>query len=176
MSTKQLIANLSMTGSETFTAAEQPGGATQADRTLKITGGDITTTIDATTTPKIEVSPIVRTVTISGTTTIDLTAAAGAVLPAAATRSIDASTKKLIAFRLSCPTTNQAAVNVAPGASDPYAIFGAGNDIDVRPGWTIASVLVGANPSHAAVSGTAKNIDITGTTGDKITIELYFGS
>lgn len=176
MSTKQLVANLTMTGSETFTAAEQPGGATQADRTLKITGGDLTVTLDATSTPKIEVSPIVRTVTISGTTTIDLTAAAGAVIPASASRAVDASTKKLVAFRFSCPGTNQAAVNVAPGASDPYPIFGTANDIDVRPGWTIPGVLNGVNPSHAAVSSTAKNIDITGTTGDKITIELYFGS
>lgn len=176
MSNKTLRVDLSLTASEAFTSQEAPTGLTQADRTVVIRGADVSTVIDATTTPKIEASPIVRTITISGTTTIDLTAAAGVVIPASASRTIDASTKKLIAFRFSCPTTNQAAVNVAPGSADPYAIFGSGNDVDVRPGWTIPGVLNGANPSHAAVSSTAKNIDITGTTGDKITIELYFGS
>lgn len=176
MSNVAIVANLSLAGQEIFDATEAPSGGSQAARTLAITGRDVSATLDATTTPKVEVSPIVRKVTISGTTTIDLTAAAGVSLPAAASRTVDASGKKLIALRLSCPTTNAAVVNVAPGGSNPYPLFGSGNDVDVRPGETVVKLINGVASGYPAVSGTAKNIDITGTTNDVIHVEAYFGT
>ncbi len=176
MSNVSIVANLALSGQEVFDTTEAPSGGSQAARTLTITGRDVSTTLDATTTPKVETSPIVRKVTISGTTTIDLTAAAGVSLPAAASRSIDASGKKLIALRLSCPTTNAAAVNVAPGGSNPYPIFGSGNDVDVKPGETVVKVVNGVASSYPAVSSTVKNIDVTGTTNDVIHVEAYFGT
>lgn len=171
-----LTANLALSGSEVFTAAEAPTGASAAQRTLAVTGADLAVTLDSQTTPKVETPPIVRRVTISGTTTIDLTAAAGAALPLAASRSIDATGKRLVAMRLSCPITNSGAVNVAPGASNGYAPLGSGNDIDVRPGETIISIISGVASGKPAVAGSAKNIDITGTTNDVILVELYFGT
>lgn len=176
MSTVSIVANLALSGQEVFDATEAPSGGSQAARTLSITGRDVSTTLDSTTTPKVEVSPIVRKVTISGTTTIDFTAGAGVALPAAASRSVDATGKKLVALRLSCPTTNAGAVNVAPGAANPYPIFGTGNDVDVKPGETVIKIINGVASSYPAVSGTVKNIDITGTANDVIHVEAYFGT
>ncbi len=176
MSNVSLTANLSLAGAEVFTAAEAPTGGTQQARTLTITGADVSTTIDSTTTPRIELSPIVRTITISGTTTVDLTAAAGVALPIAASRTIDATGKKLVAVRLSCPSTNVASVNVAPGASNPYPIFGTGNDVDVKPGQTLIALINGVASSYVAVGPTAKTLDVTGTTNDVLNVELYFGT
>ena len=84
MSNTYLTAALSLAGSEVFSASEAPSGASVSQRTLAVTGADMTASLDAQSTPKLEVSPIVRRITISGTTTIDLTAAAGAALPIAA--------------------------------------------------------------------------------------------
>lgn len=176
MSNVTLNANLSLAGAEVFTAAEAPTGGTQQARTLNITGADVSTTLDSTTTPKIEVSPVVRKITISGTTTIDLTAAAGVALPISASRTVDATGKKLVAVRLSCPVTNVGAVNVAPGSSNPYPLFGTGNDLDVKPGQTIIAIVTGVASSYAAVGPTAKNIDVTGTANDVLNVELYFGT
>lgn len=176
MSNVTLNANLSLAGAEVFTAAEAPTGGTQQARTLNITGADVAATLDSTTTPKIEISPVVRKITISGTTTIDLTAAAGVALPIAASRTVDATGKKLVAVRLSCPTTNVGAVNVAPGGSNPYPLFGTGNDVDVKPGQTIIAIVNGVASSYGAVGPTAKNIDVTGTTNDVLNVELYFGT
>lgn len=176
MSNTHLNANLSLAGSEVFTASEAPSGSTVAQRTLTVAGADLSASLDATSVPKLEVSPIVRRVTISGTITIDLSAAAGAALPIAASRTIDASGKRLVAVRLSCPTTNSGAVNVAPGASNGYAMFGSGNDIDIRPGETIVAIINGVASSKPAVGGSAKNLDVTGTTNDVILVELYFGT
>lgn len=176
MSNTSLVANLSLAGSEVFTAAEAPSGATAAARTVAITGPDISTTLDSTTTPKIEVPPIVRKVTISGTITIDFTAAQGVALPASATRTIDQTGKKLVAMRLSCPITNAAVVNVAPGASNPYPLLGTGNDIDIKPGQTVIAIMTGIASSYGAVSSTVKTLDITGTTNDVVQCEFYFGT
>lgn len=176
MSNVSLVANLSLAGAEAFTAAEAPTGGTQGARTLNITGADISTTLDGSSTPKIEVSPTVRKITISGTTTIDLTAAAGVALPISASRTVDNTGKKLVAVRLSCPSTNAGAVNVAPGGSNPYPLFGTGNDIDVKPGQTIIAGIFGVASSYPAVSGTVKNLDVTGTTNDVLNVELYFGT
>lgn len=176
MSNVSIVANLALSGQEVFDATEAPSGGSQAARTLTITGRDVSTTLDSTTTPKVEISPIVRKVTISGTTTIDLTSAAGVSLPATAARSIDASAKKLVAVRLSCPTTNVGAVNVAPGASNPYPLFGTGNDVDIKPGQTLIALISGVASSYPAVSGTVKTLDITGTTNDVLHVEMYFGT
>lgn len=176
MSNVSLVANLALSGSEVFDATEAPTGGSQASRTLAITGRDISATLDATTTPKVEVSPVVRKITISGTTTIDLTAAAGVALPIAAARTIDNTGKKLVAFRFSCPTTNAAAVNIAPGASNPYPFAGTANDVDVKPGQTLIGVVNGVASSFPAVSSTVKTLDITGTTNDVVHVELYFGT
>lgn len=176
MSNTSLVANLSLAGSEVFTAAEAPSGANASARTITVTGPDIAATLDSTTTPKIEVPPIVRKVTISGTVTIDFTAAQGVALPAAATRTLDHSGKKLVAMRLSCPVTNAAVINVAPGGSNPYPLFGTANDIDVKPGQTIIMIMTGIASSYGAVSGTVKTLDFTGTNNDVIQCEFYFGT
>lgn len=176
MSNVSIVANLSLAGAEVFTASEAPTGGSQAARTLAITGQDVSVTLDATTTPKVEVSPVVRKVTISGTTTIDLTAAAAVALPASASRTVDNTGKKLVALRLSCPSTNAGVVNVAPGGSNPYPLFGSGNDVDVRPGETVVKVVNGIASGYPAVSSTVKNVDITGTTNDVIHVEAYFGT
>lgn len=176
MSATSLSVQLLMTGMEVFTAAEAASAASDAARTITLAGQDVNKTLDSTTTPKVEVPPVYRKVTISGTTTIDLTAAAGVALPNSATRTLDNTGKKLVGYRFSCPSTNVGSVNVANGAANPYPIFGASKNVDVKPGQTVIGLINGVASAYVAVSATVKNLDITGTAADIVYVELYFGT
>jgi hypothetical protein len=59
----------------------------------------------------------------SGTATIDLT-----VLPRGNLADATFTGLKVKVFKISCPTGNSAAVVVAPGASNPYDLFGTADD------------------------------------------------
>jgi hypothetical protein len=77
---------------------------------------------------------------------------------------------------MDAPATNVAAVNVAPGASTPYPLFGTGNDVDVDRGETLGKCFGGIASNKPAVSPTVKNIDVSGTLGDVLYIDLYLGT
>lgn len=176
MSSTYLDLSLRANGREVFTTVEHPSSS-EAARTLKNGQNNVSKTLGPSTTPAIEKSPISRTLTIAGGgTTIDLTAAAVLALPSSATRTADMTGKKLIAAVFRGDDDNAAVVNVAPGASNGYAMFGAGNDIDVKPGETIVKFFSAVASSCPAVAGGAKNIDIAGTNGDVLYFDLYFGT
>jgi hypothetical protein len=103
----------------------------------------------------------------AGATTVDFTA-----LTDVEGNAVDATGLKLQILRLKTPATNTAVVNVAPGASNAYLIFGSGNDIDVG----IKGHLLYYIPEALAdVSATVKTIDVSGTSGEKIDLEFVFG-
>lgn len=177
MSSIRAQINLSVLASEEFTATEMPGAATVAERTLKAGGSNqANLQLNSTTTPAVTKPPISKVITISGTVTIDLTAVAAAAIPAAATRTVDYTGAKLVGFTARGKSSNVAAINIAPGASNPYPMLGTGNDIDVKPGFQISAAFRDAASSCPAVSGTVKTLDITGTNGDILYLDLIFGS
>ena len=177
MSTPRVDVNVSIQGREVFTVAEVPGAASEAARTLTTGAASVSDTHNATSTPKVDKPPVSLYLTMTGSAVqIDLTAAAGLAVPYGATRTLDLTGAKVVDFIITCPSTNVGNVNVAPGAANPYPLFGTGNDIDVGPGRTVALAQKVVATNLPAVSGTVKRIDVTGTSGDKVYVDLYLGT
>lgn len=177
MSTTRAQINLSLLASEEFTATEMPAAGSVAERTLKIGGSNqVSLQLSDATTPAVNAAPISRVITIAGTITLDFTAIAAAVMPAGATRTLDLTGKKLVGFTLRAKSDNSAVINVAPGGSNPYPFFGTGNDIDVKPGQQICGVFRDVASSCPAVAAGVKTIDISGTNGNILYLDLLFGT
>ena len=148
---------------ETLTLSADPSAGTIA---LAPTAGQ-RWTMDGTTGPLVTNS--VRTlVTMSGgTATINLTAFSDAETNTA----VDLTGLKIKMLYLACPSTNANAVTVKPGASNGYT------------GWTVTGDILNASDQRGpnifnggiAVDGTHKNIDITGTGSQVVTIVALFG-
>lgn len=177
MSTTRATIDLSVLAQEEFTATEVPGAGTVSERTLKTGGSNqASLQLSSSSTPSLTKPPISKTITIAGTITLDLTAIAAAAIPAAATRTVDLTGAKLVAFTLRAKSDNAAAINVAPGASNPYPMFGTANDLDVKPGEHISGSFRDVASSKPAVAGAVKTIDISGTDGDVLYLDLLFGT
>ena len=177
MSETQLRIDLELNGSEILTADEAPWAANEAARTMVAAGVNQNLNVTSSSTPvSVDQPPVLLTITISGTQTIDLTAVEGLAMPEAATRSIDLTSSKIVAVRFKADADNASAVNVAPGASNPYPLFGTANDIDVEPGEVVIKAAIDAAAQQAAVAPTVKEIDVSGTNGDVLTVEIYAGS
>lgn len=173
MSATSVEARLQLTASEVLSAAEAPATASENDRTLRYGGFNTSATLNATSTPAVDSPPAATSITLGGSpTTLNLTAIA---LARAAATNYDFTGKKVVGCTLKANAANAANINVAPGGSNPYPLFGTGNDVDVGPGMSLSFVFAGANTNRPAVSGSAKNIDISGTSGDKIDVFFVFG-
>jgi hypothetical protein len=175
-STTTVSVNLRINGQEVHDAADVPSAANQAQRTVNTGGNDLSQTLSSTSAPSITKPPISRKVTIGGSPTdLDLTAIQGLTIPSGATRTLDMTGAKLVAAVFRAADANTGAVTVGPSGSNDYALFGSGNDIEVPKGLqiNISSRIAAQLP---AVSGTAKIIRLSGTSGDIIYVDLYFGA
>lgn len=162
-----------MNAVETLTTTEMPGAANIDERRRSFSGLNRQGQLKSDSTPKLEKPPAYQKITISGTTTIDLTAVPAARDPTNVT--VDMTDKKLIGLQIEAAAANSGNVTVAPGSSNPYPLFGSGNSIIVVPGELITKTIKGAASGHPAVSGTVKTIDVTGTSSDVVEIGLFFG-
>lgn len=175
-STTTVSIGLRCSGQEVHDAADFPAGASQAQRTVNISGNDYSATLTATSIPPVTKPPVSRKITLGGSPTdIDLTAVQGLAVPASATRTLDMTGAKLTAFVLRADAENDDPVTVGPSGSNDYALFGAGNEIDIPPGVQINGVCRAAS-EFPAVGGTAKIIRVSGTSGDILYADLYFGA
>jgi Cu/Ag efflux protein CusF len=180
VSTPKLSVSLQITGQEVFSAVEAPAAANEEQRTLR-TGSNSTSLNKSTTTvPKVDKPPISQKITLgAGTTTLDLAAIAALAMPSGAMRTVDMTGAKLKTLVLRTePANNVAGVTIAPGGSNPYPMFGAGNAIVLYPDSQLVLTFRNTEPAAGipAVAGGAKEIDLSGTTADVIHIEMYFGT
>lgn len=175
-SSTTVAVNLRVNGQEVHDAADVPSAANQAQRTVNTAGNDLSTTLNATSTPAVTKPPISRKITIGGSPTdLDLTAIQGLTVPAGATRTLDMTGAKLVAAVFHAASANTGAVTIGPSGSNDYALFGASNDIDLPKGMQI-NLCHRIASQLPAVSGTAKIIRISGTSGDILYVDLYFGT
>lgn len=101
-----------------------------------------------------------------GTLTIDLTDLDG-LLEAA----VDGTGLKVQTIVVRNPSSNNA-VTIAPGASNPYPLWGTGNSREVKPGARFGEYFA---DQLADVASNAKEIDLSGTAGQTIDIGLCLG-
>jgi len=160
---------LQITGKETLGTDDHPGGSSTNDRTLAHNAFNASATFSATSTPTGQRIVEIEITLGAGTTTIDLTSA-----PKSAGRTEDLTGFKAVAGLLTAPRTNSGDVTVAPGASNPYPLFGTGNSVAVPAGRTMAFGDT-EQANLAAVSSSAKTIDVSGTSGDILRLMLVMG-
>lgn len=126
--------------------------------------------LSATTTPPVSVVSYQTYALVAGAKTIDLRALLDSVDAA-----IDCNGLKVQTVIIVNPNGNSA-LNVAPGASNPYPLLGAGNDFTLpaaTAGDVVAAfVLPEGTPD---VSGTVKTIDFTGTGTQTFKVGLVLG-
>lgn len=163
---------LKITAVEELLAAAIPTVSSTNASGSRVTHSEFNTSqrLSGTTTAKVDAVAF-GVLTTDGADTIDLTSVATAL-----DTTTDMTGKKVVAAIFRCPDDNAALMNVAPGASNAYALFGTGNDIDIRPGQRIAFTFVDVASPLATVSGSAKNIDVTGTSGDVLEFILLLGT
>lgn len=138
--------------------------AGQAAAVRTITHDGMNRTI--TPTPTTVVS-IFRKTMSGGAATIDFTA-----LPTTNGATVDATGLKLQVAMFTVPSTNANGVNIGPGASNGYDIWGASNDITLAPNNTNCTYFADASPDVASGD---KTIDIAGTGSQVLDCLLVFG-
>lgn len=159
--------NLALGVTEVLDAADFPGASNAQERTVTHKNYDLSDTLVTDTAPDPDA---VFSEQYTATATLDLTAA-----PKSGGSTQNLTGKKLIGFLLRAPKENTAAVTVDDGATNPYSLNG-GDPITIQPGQTIGTAYEsGDTTSHAAVSGTVKNIDITIAGSDKLNVTMLFG-
>jgi hypothetical protein len=171
--TLTVTATLELSVREVLDTTDMPTGSTENDRTLRHNEFNGSAKLSATTTPKAERAVISKLTLGAGITTIDLTAATKS-----AGRVESMAGKKVVAYIIETNIGNNAAgVTIAPGAANPYPLFGAAKSVILGPGRTdMCAFAQGVDSNLPAVAGGVKNIDVSGTTGDKVNIELIFGT
>lgn len=103
-----------------------------------------------------------------GAASIDLAALARGDLA-----NLDLSGKKVQAIQFSCPSANTAFVAIAPGATNPYPVFGSGNEFDLPAG---ADVTIYVPEGLGDVGASAKEIDFASSDVDAvIKVVIYAG-
>lgn len=180
MSNPTVSVNMQMSASEEFTTAEQPNANSAAERTLKANALNLSASLGSASTPKVDKPPVYRKITAPSTSiiTVDLTAAPCLKSPDSASRAVDMTGAKVKHLQLrAAPTNNVAGILIAPGAANPYPLFGTAKSIIILPGEVIALGYNAVESQKPAVSGTVKNIDITpGATGDILEFEMALGT
>lgn len=119
--------------------------------------------LSPTSTPPVSQFGIYKTTISGGGYTIDVTSLQGS------NGTLNANGKKLVAVCVANPAASAGDVNIATGASNGYALA---QPIKVKPG---GFAIVYQAAQLAAVDGTHKTLDVSGTNGDTPEIGLIFG-
>lgn len=174
MSSKTVEVSLSFTSVEILTALEAPSAKTDSERTIRQSAMATKLTLNGTSLPAVTQPASVQTLTMTGSAVqVDLTALAGLAMPPTATRTLDLTGAKIIAFHFRPRSSNVGAITVAPGAATPYPLFGTAHPITLQPGQEIGCAFSGVASTLPAVSPTVKRIDFTGTMGDLIDVLIF---
>lgn len=178
MSTTTLEVKLQLKTIEVLSATEAPAAPTEVQRKLTTGAKALDKTFSATTLPKVDQPPIARELTLAAATTINLAAALALAMPGGATRTLNMTGFRLKWFLFKAAAANNAAgITIAPGASNPYPIFGAAKSIILGPGRYECGGFDGIESDLPVVAGAVKEIDITpGAAGDVLYLELLFGT
>ncbi len=174
-STVTLVGNAALAGTEQVDSTTSPA-STSGGNTRRFTAYNVeNVSLTATSTPNVDSPPADLSKTLaSASETVSLTAAP---LARDISKTQDLTGKKLVAILISAPSTNSAAITIAPAGTNGYNLFGASGQVTLQPGEALVKLYdSGSTNNSPAVSATAKDITISGTTGDKVEIIGYFGT
>jgi len=171
-STNLVTVGLSMTGQETLDPTDVPAAAASSDRTIRTGNFNLSATLDSTTLPALEKSPVQQALTIGASPTVlDLTAVTIAI-----GRTEDMTGKKLIAYLFSASSSNAGKVTIEADAANGYDLFGASGIVRLQPGETLAGAISGVGSGKDAVAAADLGVKISGMLNDVIDYVMYFGT
>jgi|GEM_PF-3739990 len=177
MSTTQLTVSLQMSGREVFTTSEAPSATNEDQRTLAAAGNNVQATLKGTTTPKVDQPIVSLAITLDGAGeyVLDLTSAPALALPAGASRTVDLTGKKLVAYALRAKEDNAADIQIDGSVSNAY-VFLTANTFLLKKGWRQMGAVTSLASEMPAVSSSAKIIHFKGTAADVVYADFYFGT
>ena len=144
-------------------------GADNANNPIvSLSVGGQTSLNDTSTTPEVEKGACPQIALVAGAKTIDLTA-----VPDLNGGTVDGTGKKPRALFFGNPSTNAGNITFAVGASNGSDGIAGSWSITLRPGEDVTIKIADTGPS--AVSGTKKNIDVTGTGTEQFDFGVIFG-
>lgn len=154
-----------------FTATDTYSIDAADDATVAQNGFNLSNVrLNATSTPAVTKSCYKEYALVAGALTIDLTALTDAFGAA-----LDGTGLKVQTVIIVNPAGN-ASINIAPGASNPYPLLGAANDITIPAHASVDTHISMFLPEGCPdVSGTVKTLDITGTGTQTFKLGLTLG-
>jgi len=163
--------SVTITPSISLTAIRTFSTDAAVDSTIPLSGFNVSgPKLTATSTPPVSVESYQEYALVAGALTINLTAILDSL---GVTR--DCTGLKLQTLIFINPAGN-AAINIAPGASDPYPMFGAANDITVPGHATADTAFAFVFPEGCPdVAAAVKTIDFAGTGTQTFKLGIVLG-
>jgi nitrogen fixation/metabolism regulation signal transduction histidine kinase len=137
------------------------------DQTLKYTGLNTSLTLNGASTPAVSKQAQFQQALTSGAATVDLRALVGA-----AQSEVDGNGLKVRAVKLRGKSTNANPITISEGASNGYALFGSGFQLDLKPDQEILAYL---KDGAVTIDGTHKTLDLAGTGSQILEIAIVLG-
>lgn len=163
-----LTYGVTATFTETIAAADAPGAASEAARTVTQAGYNTASrTLNAGSTPPVTVGACFSQALAAGVATIDLTALNGFN-----DKAVSGSGLRVQMARFKNPVANANPISIAKGAANGYDGFGADFKITLQPG---AEVTILVNDAGGDIAAGNKNLDLAGTLVQALECEIIMG-
>ena len=153
---------------EVLPAAQAPGAASEAARTVTQAGFNAAQRVlKSDTSPPVTCGALFQQALAAGVATIDLTA-----LDGFNDKVINGTGLRVQLLRVKNPATNANPITVAKGASNGYDGFGSAFSVTLQPG---AEVTFLTNDAGSDIGSANKTLDLTGTGTQALDVEIIMG-
>jgi len=168
MPSSSLMYAVTATLIEVLPAAQAPGAATEAARTVTQAGFNAAQrTLKSDSSPPVTCGALFQQALTGGAATIDLTA-----LDGFNDKVVSGTGLRVQLLRVKNPVTNANPITVAKGASNGYDGFGAGFSVTLQPG---AEATLLTNDAGGDIGSGNKTLDLTGTGTQALDVEIIMG-
>ena len=153
---------------EVLPAAQAPGAATEAARTVTQAGFNAAQrTLKSDSSPPVTCGSLFQQVLTDGAATIDL-----AALDGLNDKVVNGTGLRVQLLRIKAPSSNVNPITVAKGASNGYDGFGAAFSVTLQPG---AEATFLTNDAGSDIGSANKTLDLTGTGAQALDVEIIMG-
>ena len=153
---------------EVLPAAQAPGAATEAARTVTQAGFNAAQRIlKSDTSPPVTCGALFQQALAAGVATIDLTA-----LDGLNDKAVNGTGLRVQILRLRAPSSNANPITVAKGASNGYDGLGSAFSVTLQPG---AEATLLTSDAGGDIAAGNKTLDLTGTGAQALDVEIIMG-
>jgi len=156
------------TFTEILAAAQAPGAASEAARTVTQAGFNTAQrTLKSDSSPPVTCGALFQQALTAGAATIDLTA-----LDGLNDKAVNGTGLRVQLLRLKAPSSNANPITVAKGSSNGYDGFGSVFSVTLQPG---AEVTILTNDAGSDIGAGNKTLDLTGIGSQALDVEIIMG-